>query len=89
MVTVHLTRHLFSFFPQLEGKEIAVTVSIGVAISNAETKDPEDLIGAADANRIQQHVAFRVRYGNRIAPGSGRVVLQHSPGCVGRHCTSR
>jgi molybdopterin converting factor small subunit len=24
MVTVHLTRHLFTFFPALEGKEIAV-----------------------------------------------------------------
>ena len=27
MVTVHLTRHLYSFFPQLEGKEIAVEAS--------------------------------------------------------------
>lgn len=27
MVTVHLTRHLFSFFPDLEGKEIAVEAS--------------------------------------------------------------
>jgi len=27
MVTVHLTRHLYSFFPDLEGKEIAVDAS--------------------------------------------------------------
>src|SRR5262245_36587342 len=27
MVTVHLTRHLYSFFPQLEGKEITVEAS--------------------------------------------------------------
>lgn len=27
MVTVHLTRHLYSFFPHLEGKEIAVEAS--------------------------------------------------------------
>jgi molybdopterin converting factor small subunit len=27
MVTVHLTRHLFTFFPQLEGQEIAVEAS--------------------------------------------------------------
>ena len=27
MVTVHLTRHLYSYFPHLEGKEIAVEAS--------------------------------------------------------------
>jgi molybdopterin converting factor small subunit len=27
MVTVHLTRHLYSFFPHLEGKDIAVEAS--------------------------------------------------------------
>jgi molybdopterin converting factor small subunit len=27
MVTVHLTRHLYTYFPQLEGKEIAVEAS--------------------------------------------------------------
>lgn len=27
MATVHLTRHLYSFFPHLEGKEIAVEAS--------------------------------------------------------------
>jgi molybdopterin converting factor small subunit len=27
MVTVHLTHHLYSFFPQLEGKDLAVEAS--------------------------------------------------------------
>lgn len=27
MVTVHLTRHLYTFFPDLEGKELAVEAS--------------------------------------------------------------
>ncbi len=49
----------FSF----EGKDIAVTVSIGVAISTAETKDPDDLIGAADAKLYEAKRSGR----NRVA----------------------
>ncbi len=35
MVTVHLTRHLFSFFPRLEGKEIAVEASTAFEVVQA------------------------------------------------------
>ena len=41
MVTVHLTRHLFSFFPQLEGKEIAVEAStVGEVVQALERTAP-------------------------------------------------
>ena len=35
MVTVHLTRHLYSFFPHLEGKDIAVEASTAADVVRA------------------------------------------------------
>lgn len=41
MVTVHLTRHLFSFFPQLAGKPIEVEAStVGEAVRALEGLAP-------------------------------------------------
>jgi molybdopterin converting factor small subunit len=35
MVTVHLTRHLYAFFPDLEGKELAVEASTVAEVMRA------------------------------------------------------
>ena len=41
MVTVHLTRHLYSFFPQLEGEEITVEAStVGEVVKALERTAP-------------------------------------------------
>ena len=41
MVTVHLTRHLYTFFPQLEGKELAVEAStVGEVVQALERMTP-------------------------------------------------
>jgi len=41
MATVHLTHHLYSFFPQLQGKEITVEAStVGEVVRGLETLAP-------------------------------------------------
>lgn len=41
MATVHLTRHLYSFFPQLEGQEIAVeAATVGEVVQALEGLAP-------------------------------------------------
>ena len=58
MVTVHLTRHLYSFFPHLEGKDIAVEASTVADVVRAlETLAPGIGFYICDEHgRLRRHV---------------------------------
>jgi molybdopterin converting factor small subunit len=58
MVTVHLTRHLYSFFPHLEGKDIAVEASTVADVVRAlEALAPGIGFYICDERgRLRQHV---------------------------------
>lgn len=58
MVTVHLTPHLYSFFPQLEGKEIAVEAStVSEVVRALERAAPGIGFYICDErNRLRAHV---------------------------------
>lgn len=58
MVTVHLTRHLFSFFPQLEGKTIEVdaTTVAGVVAALDRLAPGIGFYICDEAGRLRIHV---------------------------------
>jgi len=87
MATVHLTRHLYSFFPQLEGKEIAVeAATVGEVVRALEGLAPG--IGyyiCDERGRLRTHVnifvdkqMIRDRRGltDAVAPGDQVHILQ-------------
>jgi molybdopterin converting factor small subunit len=87
MVTVHLTRHLFSFFPQLEGKEITVEAStVGEVVQALERTAPGIGFYICDERgRLRTHVnvfvdkqMIRDRRGlsDAVGPGSEVHILQ-------------
>lgn len=87
MVTVHLTRHLFSFFPHLEGKDIAVEAStVGEVVQALEALAPGIGFYICDERgRLRTHVnifvetqMIRDRKGlsDRVAAGHHVHVLQ-------------
>ena len=58
MVTVHLTRHLFTFFPQLEGAHIQVEAStVGEVVKALEARAPGIGFYICDEHgRLRPHV---------------------------------
>ena len=58
MVTVHLTHHLYSFFPQLEGKEIEVeATTVGEVVRALEGLAPGIGFYICDERgRLRRHV---------------------------------
>jgi len=87
MATVHLTHHLYSFFPQLEGKEITVEGStVGEVVRGLEALAPGIGFYICDERgRLRTHVnvfvgkqLIRDRRGlsDAVAPGDEVHVLQ-------------
>jgi molybdopterin converting factor small subunit len=83
MVTVHLTRHLYSFFPELEGKEITVEAStVGEVVQALERTTPGIGFYICDERgRLRTHVnvfvdkqMIRDRRGLSDAVGAGSEV---------------
>jgi molybdopterin converting factor small subunit len=91
MVTVRLTRHLYSFFPQLVGKEIAVeAATVGEVVRGLEAFAPGIGFYICDERgRLRTHVnifvgtqLIRDRRGlsDAVAPGDEVHVLQSLSG---------
>ena len=87
MVTVHLTHHLYSFFPQLEGKAIAVeATTVGEVVRALEGLAPGIGFYICDEHgRLRAHVnvfvdkqMIRDRRGlsNAVTEGSEVHILQ-------------
>ena len=87
MVTVELTRHLFAFFPALEGKEIAVEAStVAEVVQEMERIAPGFAFYICDERgRLRRHVnvfvgdemlADRDRLTDRVAPGTRVLIMQ-------------
>ncbi len=87
MATVHLTHHLYSFFPELEGKEITVEGStVGEVVRGLEALAPGIGFYICDERgRLRTHVnvfvgkqLIRDRRGlsDAVAPGDEVHVLQ-------------
>lgn len=58
MISVHLTRHLYAFFPQLEGREIAVEAStVGEVVKALDAVAPGIGFYVCDElGRLRTHV---------------------------------
>lgn len=87
MATVHLTRHLFTYFPQLEGKDIVVEAkTVGEVVQALEALAPGIGFYICDERgRLRTHVnifietqMIRDRKGlsDAVAPGAHIHVLQ-------------
>jgi sulfur-carrier protein len=87
MARVELTRHLYRFFPHLEGKEIVVDATdIAGVIRGLERLAPGFAFYVCDElGRLRTHVNVfieeerlvdRVRLSDRIQPGSRVFILQ-------------
>jgi hypothetical protein len=87
MVTVHLTQHLYSFFPQLAGREITVEAStVGEVVRGLDALAPGIAFYICDERgRLRTHVnifvgtqLIRDRRGlsDAVAPGDPVHVLQ-------------
>jgi sulfur carrier protein ThiS len=87
MAKVELTKHLFSFFPQLEGKEIEVEAStVAEVVREVERMAPGFAFYVCDERgRLRRHVNIfvgeesisdRQRLTDRVEPGSRVYILQ-------------
>ena len=87
MARVELTRHLFSFFPHLAGKEIVVeAATVAEVIQAIEAMAPGFAFYVCDERgRLRRHVnvfvddeaiADRGRLSDRVEPGSRVFILQ-------------
>lgn len=87
MVTVELTRHLYAFFPSLEGQEIAVEASnLAEVVAAVERIAPGFAFYVCDERgRLRPHVnifieeemlADRTRLTDPVKPGSRVFILQ-------------
>ncbi len=87
MATVHLTRHLYSFFPQLEGRNLAVeAATVGEVVRGLEAVAPGIGFYICDERgRLRTHVnvfvnkqMIRDRRGltDAVAPGDEVHILQ-------------
>ena len=87
MATVELTRHLYRFFPQLEGKEIVVpATTVAEVVAEMEKLAPGFAFYVCDERgRLRVHVNIfvgderivdRVRLSDPVAPDARVFVLQ-------------
>ncbi|HKX46375.1 MAG TPA: MoaD/ThiS family protein [Planctomycetota bacterium] len=87
MATVELTRHLYAFFPQLEGRELSVPgATVAEVLRGVEALAPGFAFYVCDeAGRLRRHVdvyvgAERVRdratLADPVAPDSRVLILQ-------------
>ena len=87
MPTVELTRHLYAFFPHLEGKKITVeAATIAEAVEAVEAIAPGFAFYVCDERgRLRTHVnifvendriADRTRLSDRVGPSSRIFILQ-------------
>ena len=87
MAKVELTRHLYTFFPQLEGREITVPgATVAEVLRGVEALAPGFAFYVCDeAGRLRRHVDVfvgdervrdRVTLGDPVAPGARVLVLQ-------------
>ena len=87
MATVELTRHLYQFFPQLEGKEIVVDAStIADVVREMERIAPGFAFYVCDERgRLRRHVNVfvdelsigdRARLSDPVRPGSRVFIMQ-------------
>ena len=87
MVRVELTQHLFQFFPELKGKELAVEAStIAEVIEQMDRIAPGFAFYVCDERgRLRQHVnlfigeemvADRRRLSDRVAAGARVLIMQ-------------
>ena len=87
MVTVTLTRHLFSFFPQLEGRELSVEANtVADVVRELERLAPGFTFYVCDERgRLRTHVnvflgeemiADRARLSDPVSPGSRVYIMQ-------------
>ena len=87
MAKVELTRHLYTFFPQLEGREITVAgATLAEVLRGVEALAPGFAFYVCDeAGRLRRHVDVfvgdervrdRVTLGDPVAPGARVLVLQ-------------
>jgi sulfur-carrier protein len=87
MATVELTRHLYQFFPQLEGKELSVEAStVAEVVRELERLAPGFAFYVCDERgRLRRHVNIfvdelsvgdRGSLGDRVAPTSRIFIMQ-------------
>jgi sulfur-carrier protein len=87
MATVELTRHLYRFFPQLEGKEIVVpATTVAEVLAEMEKLAPGFAFYVCDERgRLRVHVNIfvgdervvdRVRLSDPVAPDARVFILQ-------------
>jgi sulfur carrier protein ThiS len=87
MARVELTRHLYTFFPQLEGKDIVVeAATVADVVREMEKIAPGFAFYVCDElGRLRQHVnifveeeriADRQRLTDRLQPGSRVFIIQ-------------
>jgi hypothetical protein len=87
MATVELTRHLYSFFPTLEGQEIAVeAATVAEAVQHLERIAPGIAFYICDERgRLRRHVnvfigeeriADRDKLSDRVNPDSRIYIMQ-------------
>ncbi len=87
MITVTLTRHLFTFFPQLEGEELRVEAStVAEVVSALEARAPGFAFYVCDERgRLRRHVnvfvgeemiADRARLSDKVSPGERVFIMQ-------------
>lgn len=87
MAKVELTRHLYTFFPDLEGKDIVVNAStVAEVVREMEKIAPGFAFYVCDElGRLRRHVnifvedvriADRQRLSDRLEPGSRVFILQ-------------
>ena len=87
MAKVELTRHLYQFFPQLEGKELIVeAATVAGVVREMERIAPGFAFYVCDElGRLRRHVNIfvddlsigdRQRLGDRVAPTSRVLIMQ-------------
>lgn len=87
MAKVELTRHLFSFFPHLEGQEIEVeAATVAEVVREMEKRAPGFAFYVCDERgRLRTHVNVfigedrivdRVRLGDRVGAGDRVFIMQ-------------